>query len=240
MTRVSELMSRDPLTLELNDHLDVARTLMLSCRIRHLPVTRLGQLCGILSARDLAAVACLADTSAHQVMHSPVETLGPRDPVAAAAARMLRYGFSSLPVVDGGQLVGIVTSTDLVRAACDLLDGEPVSQLMTPAPLVTVEPQQPMSVARQKMREAHIRHLPVVDGGRLLGFVSDVEVLAAAPADFVSSALVPVFVSVAADSRAFVAGHLLVRDRIDALPVLGDDRLAGVLSAFDYLHLLTA
>jgi acetoin utilization protein AcuB len=237
---VAEVMTGDPLTLELEDHLDLARTVMLSCRIRHLPVVRLGRLCGIISARDLAGVLSPAATPARQVMHSPVQTLAPGDPVALAAARLLEHGFSSLPVVEGEQLIGIVTSTDLVRAACELLGDEQVADLMTPAPLVTTAPDDPVGVAQLQMRAAHIRHLPVVDEGRLLGFVSDIELLSAQPDDLVAEVTVPVFVNVTANSGAVAAGRLLVRDRLDALPVLHRNELVGVLSAFDYLELLAA
>jgi hypothetical protein len=41
-------------------------------------------------------------------------------------------------------------------------------------------------------------------------------------------------------SRAADAGHVLVRDRLDALPVTRGQRLAGVVSAFDFLHHLIA
>jgi CBS domain-containing protein len=234
---VRAIMTEDPLTLEAGEGLDVAHALMVSCRIRHLPVTRAGHLCGIISARDLAGIA-LDTTSAREVMHAPVETLDPDDSVQVAAGRLLARRFSSLPVLRAGRVVGIVTSTDLLRLLAERLTDEPVSRLMTPAPLMTVGPDESIAHALEQMQEGHIRHLPVVKEDELLGFVSDLDLLAARGQRSVREAMLARFLAVAPDTLAGDAARLLIRDRLDALPVTRDRRLAGVISAFDFVHQL--
>lgn len=240
-TTVGELMTTDPLTLRPEERLDVARTLMLSSRIRHLPVVEGAQVLGMVSLRDLVPIPLLRERFAREVMHAPVDTAGPGEPVAEAAGHLLRRRFSSLAVVDRGRLVGIVTTTDLVRLACTRLGDQPVSRLMTPCPLATIEPDSPIDVARLLMKVEHIRHLPVVRGPDMVGFLSDLDVLAIDPGSALTVAEAMAKQEVrrlAPEMRAAEAGRILVRDRLDALPVLRGTHLAGILSAFDYLHYL--
>ena len=178
---VRDVMTEDPLTVEPDESVEQARNLMVSCRIRHLPVASGELLRGIVSIRDLTnGAACVRD-----VMHAPVITVSPDDPIAVAAERLLSRHFSSLPVVSGELMVGIVTTTDLVRVVCERLGDMPITALMR-------------SLA------------PDAPGG----------------------ASVPV------TARAVDAGHLLIRDRLDALSVLDGDRLVGSVSAFDFLRRL--
>src|SRR5262245_45163673 len=109
MTTVGEVMTADPVMLAPDERLDVARAMMLSCRIRHLPVGLGGKLLGMVSARDLLGASPLHETTARQVMHHPVETTTPDTPIAVAAEQMILHHFSSLPVIERGSVVGIVT-----------------------------------------------------------------------------------------------------------------------------------
>jgi acetoin utilization protein AcuB len=105
-----------------------AGALMRDAKIRHLPVVRGEVLVGILSQRDLADAAPpsapgseLRPLSVGQVMRSDPWTAEESTPIREAAQRMLRYRIGCLPVVragpDGPLLVGIVTESDLLRAA---------------------------------------------------------------------------------------------------------------------------
>jgi len=233
---VAAVMTEDPITMEANETLEVAHALMVSSSIHHLPVTSHGELCGILSARDLAGAAY--DLPARRVMHAPVETLAPEDSIHVAAERLLAHHFSSLPVLRDGKVAGIVTSSDLVRVACERLRDEPVSRLMTPSPLVTAERELTIGAALQRMKNAHIRHLPVLEGDELVGFVSDLDLLDGDGDATVGQAMAVRFTQVPEAAAAGIAGRLMVRDRLDALPVMRRGRLVGVISAFDFLRFL--
>jgi CBS domain-containing membrane protein len=240
-TTVGAWMTVDPLTLSPDDPLDQARVHMLSSRIRHLPVTQGAKLVGMVSARDLVGIADLHGRRAREVMHFPVETTVVDLPVAKAAGHLLLRRFSSLPVVQGSQeLIGILTTTDLVRLACTELSERPVANLMTPRPLATIEPETPLDVARLLMKVEHVRHLPVVEGDSLVGFLSDLDVLAVDPGSdlTVAGAMAREVRELSPGMPACEAGRILVRDRIDALPVLDRGHLVGVLSVFDYLRFL--
>ena len=111
-----------------------------------------------------------------------VEALMTRDPAilrpvstcAEAAAVMKREDCGSLPVVDDGSLVGIVTDRDIVlRAVAEKKDPQrlAVSEIMTSDP-VTVTPNTSAADASKLMSDNQVRRLPVVDGGRLVGILA--------------------------------------------------------------------
>ena len=129
---VGDVMSREVHTLGRNDQLSIADDLIQQQRIRHLPVLdEGGELVGILSQRDLfrgALAKALGYGSSQQekmlamlvvkeVMTTEVLTAGPDTPLSEAAAVMQKNKIGSLPVVQGGKLVGIVTEGDFVALA---------------------------------------------------------------------------------------------------------------------------
>ncbi|HSO93592.1 MAG TPA: CBS domain-containing protein [Candidatus Dormibacteraeota bacterium] len=95
------------------------------------------------------------------------------DSVAKAAKRMRLHEVSALPVVQHDRVVGIVTERDITRAVADAMDTSTatVADVMTQHPLVATAEEEAATVAL-RMLEHGIRHLPVVDGHRLLGIIS--------------------------------------------------------------------
>ena len=106
--------------------------------------------------------------------HQTVYTIGPDDSVLDALKLLAEKNVGALPVVEGGQVVGIVSERDYARKL--VLKGRssaatPVREIMS-APVVTVEPKQKLDFCMNLMTDRHLRHLPVVDNGRLLGLLS--------------------------------------------------------------------
>ena len=94
-----------------------------------LPVVDGGQLVGIVSERDVvrrldAGGAALLEASVGDIMTTEVTTCSPEDNVADLAAIMTSRRFRHMPVVVDGQLAGIVSIGDLVKARIDLLESE--------------------------------------------------------------------------------------------------------------------
>jgi sulfide:quinone oxidoreductase len=106
------------------------------------------------------------------VMSSDPLALAPHETLAEAAARMRTEDVGSAVVVDGGRLVGIVTSRDLLRAFAGRADpGEaPVREWMTADP-IAVSPATPLTTAAMLMTECGFHHLPVVEAGRPIGML---------------------------------------------------------------------
>lgn len=107
------------------------------------------------------------------VMTREPETLAPSATCGEAATLMKHEDCGSIPIVDNGRLVGIVTDRDIViRAIASGKDPKttPVSAVMSADP-VTVSPDSETEEASRIMAERQIRRIPVVKDGRLAGIV---------------------------------------------------------------------
>jgi CBS domain-containing membrane protein len=123
---VTEIMTSSLVTLKPKDTLDLANDVISLGRIRHIPVVEDGRLVGLLSERDLigAAVfglkqkrksALLKSFLIKDVMKKKVITVTPETPIKDAAHLMADKKIGCVPVVTDGTLVGLVTTTDILR-----------------------------------------------------------------------------------------------------------------------------
>src|SRR5437870_10655656 len=127
---VRDLMTPTPLSVSPNTPVNEARALMQQHRIRHLPVLENGRLVGMVSDRDIRLVLPSPATSLSvyeigylltrltvgEIMTYFPITIGADRPVTDAVKRMLAYKIGALPVVEHGQLIGMLTRTDLLHA----------------------------------------------------------------------------------------------------------------------------
>jgi acetoin utilization protein AcuB len=113
-----------------------------------------------------------------------------------------------------------------------------VRDVMTRA-VVTIGRETPSDKARRLMDERRIRHLPVVEAGRLVGMVSDRDVRSVKgdPGGLAAgSIMTPHPLTVTADTRVEHAARLMLDARIGSLPVMDGDTLAGIVTYTDLLH----
>ena len=130
--QVRELMSRQVVTIGTGDSCLEAVTRMQGARVRHLPVvSREGLLVGIVTDRDLrhhlftprlfealgsTPVEVLLDgTHVAEIMSTDVITVRPEESLTEAAWTMRKHRVGSLPVMDHGRVVGIITEADVLR-----------------------------------------------------------------------------------------------------------------------------
>jgi CBS domain-containing protein len=103
-----------------------------------------------------------------------VFTVDAGDPVRTAIQLMADHHIGALPVLEKGRLVGIVSERDYARKV--VLMGRKSTETMVrtimSAPVVHVGPVQTVNECMKLMTDKRIRHLPVLDGGELVGVVS--------------------------------------------------------------------
>jgi CBS domain-containing protein len=143
MLSVAEIMTREPYTLGPDDTLADARKLMAEHHIRHVPVVSGdGTLVGLVSQRDVLAAEDSAvlnppgDPDSKEgyvalstIMTSPVQTVEEQAGLRGTAIHLQKNKMGCLPVMREGQLVGIITDSDFVAIAINLMEqieaGEP-------------------------------------------------------------------------------------------------------------------
>lgn len=119
---IDEIMTRQVITVAPETAVSDARVLTSEHRIRHLPVLDNGRLVGIVTDRDLReALLSEGQRRVGEIMETDVITTHPLDPVGEAARLLSEHRIGCLPVVQEGELVGIVTETDLLRQLVSLL-----------------------------------------------------------------------------------------------------------------------
>jgi CBS domain-containing protein len=114
------------------------------------------------------------------VMRIRLVQASPDETAQVAIARMAAENVGSVAVCDGARLVGIFTERDVLRLAGERadLDALQLREVMT-TELFTVSPEDDILAAARLMGERQIRHVPVVQGGNVLGIVGIRDVLGA-------------------------------------------------------------
>jgi acetoin utilization protein AcuB len=136
--RVCEWMTEPVISIKPEDSLQDAEALMRQYRIRHLPVVQRGALVGIVSDRDIQSALpspatalsvgeirfYLASLHVVHVMTRQVVTVTPHTFLAEAVRLLCQRRLGALPVLDQGAVVGILTTTDLMKSLRVLLQEE--------------------------------------------------------------------------------------------------------------------
>jgi len=133
MIKVSDYMTPLVAVVSPYDTLATVRNLMLRKRVGRVPVLEDGRLVGIVSRTDLALALKpggpswrrrpLEYTNVWEVMSKPVLTTTPNESICKAAEIMLNNDVTGLPVVDEGEVVGMISTSDLTR--CLMEHGDP-------------------------------------------------------------------------------------------------------------------
>ena len=135
--KVSDIMTRDPIVVDVSDSVAKAIDLLFTADVRHLPVVERGNLVGIISDRDVRSLTfpvswneqtldesrARARESVGTVMSGGVLSVDPDSDVADVIDLMVEQRVGAIPVVDPheAQVVGIVSYVDVLRALRDLL-----------------------------------------------------------------------------------------------------------------------
>lgn len=270
---VQDAMHARVITADPHESLPDAVVKMETLRIKRLPVVQEGRLVGLLTdgevGRHLPALheGLTPWEFAHRAgrvrvrdaMRRPVLTVAPEEPLDRAVRVMLDRRVGGLPVLtEDGALVGILTLTDVLRAA--LREPSPawgtVREHMTDR-AIAVAAGSPASEAAARLRVTGLRVLPVLEGERLVGVIHErdlsaaVERAKAAHGDTVlgdqfllggktaRDLMRPPGGEVQADTPLRAALERMLERGVHGLPVLGEGgRLLGVVTVSDVLRAL--
>ena len=138
MLKVKDLMTSPVFSLRENDSLLSARALMDLQRIRHIPiVTADNAFIGLITHRDIlsATISQLAELDPEtqkeidsgipirEIMRTDITSVSPDSQLKQAAQLLLNHKYGCLPVVQDGELTGILTEADFLRLTINLMDG---------------------------------------------------------------------------------------------------------------------
>ena len=260
--QVATLMTSEPTTVTADVEVERALQIMDDQDFRHLPVVEDGRLIGLVSERDVLealgrlpgdggseedVLAPNRPRTVGEIMHEDVHPLVPEDSVETAAATLAGRRIGSLPVVKEGVLVGILTEMDVLAAypriclehAPVASSDPPVSERMT-AKVHSVESTASLQEACSTCFSIGVRHLPVVDGGQLVGIVSDRDLRGATNSAHpfairVSDIMATEVETTSPQAQLAEAAERMAGLKITTLPVMEQGQLVGMLSLPDIL-----
>ena len=137
MITISEFMTLEPYTLRESDSINDAWEVMVSKHIRHIPITdNDNHVLGLVTQRDILAATepesiRKAKTASHEVksdlklsdiMIAEVTTIHENDSLRQAAIYLQAHKYGCLPVVSDNRLIGIITDSDFIAIAINLLE----------------------------------------------------------------------------------------------------------------------
>lgn len=255
--QVSQIMI-EPVTIDKDQRLSYALEQLNKKGIERLVVVKDGEVTGIITYADIAdrlgvsKVVALSIKRLHvsSAMTDTVITVGPDDEVTDVAQLMIERGMSGCPVVDADdKLVGVITKMQISKLV-DRFDKIKVSELMTTEDILQVNPVTRLVKARGDMLAAGYSGLPVTDGGRVLGLITE-KLVADAMARFtvevpdkhranqvrqirVVDAMLQQPPLVSADDSIAEAATKMLDANLNTIPVVEKgNRLVGMISATD-------
>lgn len=184
-TPTQQVMASPLVTIAPDRPMVDASHLMETHHVRHLAVSEGKEIIGLISVRDLVKYFVEADTGAARaldnvyrplsvLMQTSIETIGSEETMVAAATRMAEKRIGSLFVREAGEMVGIVTESDLVRKGlANRLDARTVSvgSLMN-SPLLDIDINRTIRDASDLMAKKRVRHLAVTEDSKIVGVLS--------------------------------------------------------------------
>jgi CBS domain-containing protein len=261
--KASDIMTTEPIVVHRQDRIENVLDLMRKHNVSKIPVVDDGKLVGVISdgevLEELGAFKNreISPTNLHVsgAMKRDFQVAVPDTDLKVVVEECKKDGVGLLPVIDknpGGMLVGVITKADLLHL---VKIGTPVSDFMKKS-LHSVHPTDRLIHARRLMVDHGIERLPVLDGGKLVGILSELDIALAfdefkkrySPEHqkhqiknlLVEDVMRRTVVTAKPSTSAQEAARLMRSEDVGALPVVTDgDKIAGMITRTDLIRLLT-
>jgi len=257
---VSELMRTDFETVGPEDSLEDILSIMRSTKAHDIPVVDGNNYLGMVSYGTIMKRKNVSlETKAKSVM-SNYPTIHKATPLTTVGEYMVISNARELPVMNGNRIIGTISRMSLTRMVSKIkgIRDIKVWEIMSPV-VEAARPKDKLSEALDIMRALDVRTLPVTDDeGRLTGIVGMREVIEynwqkknrqtvgelagrSAPVELtVDSLCVTDFKTISPEDDVGRAAAIMAEHGISTLPVLEDDKLAGIVTKYDIMELIAA
>ncbi|MBN2133860.1 MAG: CBS domain-containing protein [Sedimentisphaerales bacterium] len=247
--KVEDVMTRHVFTIHPTDTVQTAAELMSENHVSCLPVLDDGRFQGILTQSDVLAgnadlEGAAGSITAAQRVRRDVPTIPPETGVLEAGRIMEAQRTKWLPVLSAGRLAGIVTQTDVIGAITSLVKVVEVGAVMN-ADVTTVDAATTVREATRIMSDQGISCLVAVHGGKMVGILTEKDILrrvCAAGKDFHQVLVADVMsfpvTTVPPNHCLFTTHRTMDRMHIHRLVVTDGDRLVGIVTQTDILRTL--
>ena len=181
-----------------------------------------------------------------KVMTKDVATISSNETVAKAAMMMSERNISCIIIVDNGEIVGILTETDLLNKAV-VVDRDTrkikVTEIMS-SPVETASSDLSVLEAGEMMEAKHIKRLPILDEGRLAGIVTQTDLTHVITSygmwREVAEIMSQDVAVIQRDTTIIDAAEIMSLDKISSVVVMDGDNIAGVITERDLLKRVVA
>ena len=244
--KVCDIMTDNVICATLGETILSAVRRMSECRVSCVIVVEGATLAGILTERDvLRAVAAggrdPAKLKVAEKMSSPLVSIGPDAPVLEAGAIMGSKGIKRLAVLDGEQLLGLVTQTDITRGLVSLWPYKEVGDIMS-TEVVTADVSATVAEAASLMSSRSISCVVVTRQQETVGIMTEKDVLKRVVAlhrdpgaTLVADVMSHPMVTLPPNHSIMCASRMMDRMRIHRLVVKENKQVYGIVSQTDIL-----
>lgn len=256
--KAKDLMTKDVLTVDKDERLETVLDLMQKHQVSKLVVTDRKEIVAVITDGDIAdelgaiknrgiPASQLHVTAAMRRKHPSVQ---PESELKLVLDALIDQDAGILPVVHDKHCVGVVTASDALKLVTST---KPLSDVMT-SHLHVVSPTDRVIHARRIMLDQHVERLPVLDGGKLVGILGEIDIalgfarLKSTVADHHQPAALQRFlvedimqrqvVTASPETTAVDAVKTMREQDVGSLPIVRGDRVIGIVTRSDLLKLV--
>jgi len=121
--------------------------------------------------------------SVREIMKKEIVSVNSEDDIDSAAKKMKKHGVGSVMVMNGQNYLGIITAMDIVYKHVADKSGSKCKDIMT-EDLITIDTESSIEDAARKMTEYGVEKLPVLENGKLIGIITNNDILRVEPEMF--------------------------------------------------------
>jgi len=180
------------------------------------------------------------------VMVKDVATMSVNETVFSAAKNMFEKRVSCIIVLDGDKVAGILTETDFLKriaAKKREIAHVKIARLMT-SPVISISPDTSVLQAGTIAEENHVKKLPVIDNGKLVGIITQTDLVRVLTYygmwRDIEEIMTPDVVTIQSEATVVQAAEAMTNNNISCIVVLNDKQVTGVLTERDILKRVIA